>query len=103
MDKDIKILTISLESVINRTKILPDGRVMEIRFMVDQVNNLKIIIHPNEHAPPHFHVTADGWDATIGIKDCKVLKGNISSKDLKKIEYWHGQNVSRLVETWSNS
>ncbi|MEP6794669.1 MAG: DUF4160 domain-containing protein [Saprospiraceae bacterium] len=101
MDSDIEFLTNSLINVINRTKILPDGSIMEIRYMIDQIANLKIIIHPNEHTPPHFHVVTNDYDATLSITECNLIRGSIDSKNLKKIQYWHKFNTAKLVETWN--
>lgn len=33
-----------------------DGALYSIRQLVDRLRGLKIIVFPNDHAPPHFHV-----------------------------------------------
>ncbi len=99
--EDLDWLEASLNSVFCRTRILPDGRIYEVRYLVDKVDHLKIIVRPKEHPPPHFHVISNQIDASFSVKDCEWLKGKIRSDDQKRIEYWHKQNRKILVDTWN--
>jgi hypothetical protein len=71
------------------------------RARVGQIGGLKIEIYANEHAPPHFHVKSNEIDAVFTISDCKLLKGTVSSKDERLINYWHSGSKSKLVEMWN--
>ncbi|MBU1013491.1 MAG: DUF4160 domain-containing protein [Bacteroidetes bacterium] len=90
-----------LEYFLNMTEVLSDGTVVERRFLVASVNNLRIEIRPNEHPPPHFHVKSDEINASFGIIDCKFLKGEINSKDRRRIERFHKESIDLLIETWN--
>lgn len=80
-----------------------DGRLLNIRALVDTVGPLRIVIHPNEHPPPHFHVTASGINASFAIEDCLLLRGDIGSRERKLIEYWHRRGRARLVDVWNKT
>jgi hypothetical protein len=90
-----------LEYFLSTTDVSPEGYVVERRKLVAQVNNLKILIHPNEHPPPHFHVKADSLDASFEILTCRKLKGEISGQDLKRVIAFHRSSRDLLVETWN--
>jgi hypothetical protein len=99
---DIRDLELTMKSVFDRTKFGPNGELYEVRFIVSQIGSLKIVIHPNEHPPPHFHVKSDRFEASITVQECKVLNGSIKSQDLKKIEYWHKMHKEQLIEVWND-
>jgi hypothetical protein len=63
---------------------------------------MKIEIRSNEHALPHFHVISPEIDASFRIDNCEILKGQIGTKDYKKIKYWHQSAKSVLIETWNS-
>ena len=101
IDDQIRWLETNLTSVINRTRVSPDGNVYEIRYLVDVVSNLRIIIHPNEHPPPHFHVKADQFEATFDVRTCELLEGKIKPGDVKKIKHWHKEKKNQVIEAWN--
>ncbi|WP_462264084.1 DUF4160 domain-containing protein [Mucilaginibacter sp.] len=55
---------------------------------VRTIDDIEVHIYSNDHLPPHFHVKTKDLkvDAKFSIEECKLLKGDVSSKDLKKIE-----------------
>jgi len=77
-----------------------DGKLelIETKVLVDVVNGLKIMIYPNEHAPPHFHVVSANIDASFRISDCSLIDGKISSNDYKKILFWHQRSRQSLID-----
>jgi hypothetical protein len=80
-----------------------DGRLLEIRVLVAVLNRLTIVIHTREHGPAHFHVLAPGINASFAITDCTLLEGEISGKDRRLIEYWHGAARPTLVHVWNST
>ena len=76
---------------------------LEIKQIVDRLDGLKIEIHPNEHPPPHFHVTSPEVSASFRIDNCEILKGEISSNYAKKIRYWHQYAKPLLIESWNST
>lgn len=65
-----------------------DGRLLNTRALVDAVGTLRIVIHLNEHPPPHFHVTGNGINASFAIDDCALLRADIGSRERQLVEYW---------------
>ena len=76
---------------------------VEIRQLVDRVDGLKIEIYPNEHPPPHFHVVTPNINASFTIESCEKLNGEIDSRNLKKIKYWHKRSKDQLIEVWNET
>lgn len=76
---------------------------LEIRQLVARVNGLRIEIYSNEHPPPHFHVKSPNVDASFTIQDCKILNGEVSSGDLKKVQYWHNASKPFLINVWNST
>jgi len=63
------------------------------------VRNMQIIIYSNDHNPPHFHVKSkDGSiDAKFKIEDCSLLKGEISNKEIKKVESFYSDPKTKII------
>ena len=41
-----------------------------------------------DHNPPHFHAEYNGYKALVQIDKAKVIKGELSSRQLKLIHAW---------------
>jgi hypothetical protein len=54
---------------------------------VKTIDDLLVIIYPNDHLPPHFHVKSKDRkiDAKFTIENCELISGDLSSKNKKKI------------------
>jgi hypothetical protein len=78
-----------------------DGRLYEIRVLVERLNGLRITIRTREHGPPHFHVEAAVIDASFAISDCRLLDGVIGGRERRLVEYWYASARPRLVEVWN--
>jgi hypothetical protein len=99
--KCIEELKNSMVNIFDRTRVLPDGSIYEIRAVIGSYKNLKFEIFPNEHPPPHFHVTVDNCKASFKISDCELLKGSVKPNDEKKIKYWYKMHKELLIESWN--
>lgn len=91
IDKEMKVAD-WLDRYLDSTQIAPDGHVYEIKRLVESVGDLKIILHTNDHPPPHFHVISiqRDIDARFSIDTLEVIEadeGKISSNDIKKIQH----------------
>lgn len=66
---------------------------------VQKIDNLEVIIHSRDHTPPHFHVKSKDMkiDAKFSIEKCELLSGEISSKNLKKINAFYQSTKGKLV------
>ena len=73
-----------------------------LTFTVLPQYELKVIIHPNDHLPPHFHVCAMGSRPAFTIEACERLKGHKGlerkNRQIKKI-WKHGRY--EILEQWN--
>lgn len=70
-----------------------------------KICDLRIEIYTNDHNPPHFHVNSKNHEVycKLLIKDCSIIEGVLSSKNLKKIKKWMKEDGrQQLNETWKN-
>lgn len=69
---------------------------------IDLINNkIKIEIRPNDHLPPHFHVSIDEQEAAFTIMGCNQMNGNLENKYLKSIKKWYKENRQVLICQWN--
>lgn len=68
---------------------------------VYETKNLRIVIHTDDHDPPHVHVIGPDAEAKITIADlnCYFNKG-FSSRDIKRIISYLKQRQAQLQEKW---
>jgi hypothetical protein len=70
---------------------------------IETIDHLEVIIYPNDHNPPHFHVKSKDLkiDAKFLIETGEFYKGEISSKDIKKIKAFYqssrGKNLMEII------
>ena len=65
--------------------------------------NLRFVIHTNDHKPPHVHIIGVDAEAKISLKDIKVIKNTgFSSRDIKRILEFVKQHNDILTEAWSS-
>ena len=76
---------------------------IEIKKLVATVRGLRIVIHPNEHNPPHFHVESAEFTASFRIDDCTIMAGQISNHNYRLIKYWHKHAQKELKVAWSET
>lgn len=71
----------------------------ETRERVGTVNGMQVIIYSNDHNPPHFHVKTNDnrVNAKFKIENGEFLSGEISSKDLKRIELFYSDFKTKMV------
>jgi hypothetical protein len=100
MDKSF-LIKITLQHYLQSTVVSEFGEVYEIKKLVDRINNLKIIIHPRDHNPPHFHVLTDNINASFSIHTGELIKGTIDPKDQKRIKYFYDNQKEHLLEIWT--
>ena len=85
---------VSLEMHLNDPALATKERVATI-------DDLQVIIFPNDHNPPHFHVLSKNKEinAKFTIERCELISGEISSKNLKKIKaFYQGMKGKMVLE-----
>jgi len=91
-------------NILNGTLICPCFDTIGEAQMLDKIGRLKIVIYPNDHNPPHFHVKTEHYNLRFTSETCDPIlnKGKypIRSVDLKAIKHWHAENKSYLADIW---
>lgn len=54
----------------------------------------------DEHNPPHFHAFYNEYQALIGIRDFRILKGALPPKALALVMEWSVLHQKELQEEW---
>lgn len=80
-----------LETHLDSTQVLPDGRVYKIKRFVAATGDLRIEVYPKDHEPSHFHVISKqrGINARFDIHTLELVsmkEGRIKKDDIKKIQ-----------------
>lgn len=70
-----------------------------IKERVTTINDLKVIIYPNDHPPPHFHVKSNDMsiDAKFKIENCELIWGELNSKNRKRIKAFYSSPKGKLI------
>jgi hypothetical protein len=73
--------------------------------LVDRIGQLRIVIHPNEHGVPHFHVEMrNGQDAAVyRIDTLERLEGKLPPKFERVVQEWGRTNQALLQSTWDST
>ena len=81
-----------------------NGSFVEAKHLVDKLGKIKIEIYSNEHPPAHFHISANGNNASLAIDDCRVLKNSgFDPKVIKNIQDWFLYSKDRLIKVWNDT
>jgi Domain of unknown function (DUF4160) len=55
----------------------------------------------NEHAPPHFHASYQGFEVLIRIADGSVYAGSFPKRALRIAQSWSEQHRDELMQNCS--
>jgi hypothetical protein len=69
--------------------------------MVGTEGSLKMVIYPNDHPPPHFHVLYDGYNSKFKISSGECIGGTLPERYQKKVNNWRKSNVHLLRAKWN--
>jgi hypothetical protein len=83
--------------------VLPDGRLYCIKVIVERVGGVSIIIRPNDHPPPHFHVRFQGFEACFEIETGNMMEGHINPIQEQKIRWWIRRSKGKLLDAWKST
>jgi len=53
-----------------------------------------------EHNPPHFHAYYQEHKATVNIKTCELLTGDLPSRQAKMVLAWAAIHQDELLADW---
>lgn len=102
-----EILANQLDRYINQTIVNYNLGVYFIKKQIARIRNMKIEIYSNDHNPPHFHVKSNDLsiNASFRLDDCALIKGNINSDDVKRIEAFYRDTETQQImhDIWNKS
>jgi hypothetical protein len=55
----------------------------------------------NDHAPPHFHATYAGNEATFAIDTLAIMYGDIPRRARSLVLEWAQAHREELIENWN--
>jgi hypothetical protein len=55
----------------------------------------------DEHGPPHFHVSYQGWEAVIDIRTLQVTAGRLPRRALNLTLDWAELHQHELLANWA--
>lgn len=78
--------------------------IIDKKHYVDRINNIKIEVRSNEHAPPHFHINFWDYEWSYEIENCNKLNWSVPKTYEKKIKMWFKYWwKDKLIEKWNNT
>ena len=61
---------------------------------------IRMYFAPSEHQPPHFHVYYTEHKATVDIRTCEMLEGDLPKKQMKLVLAWAELHQEELIANW---
>lgn len=55
----------------------------------------------DDHPPPHFHASYQGFEAFVGIADGEIIHGGLPKKAARIVRQWALDHRSELMANWS--
>lgn len=87
----------------NIADILHYGVILERKAQVGYLPKIGQLHIYADHNPPHFHIRANQHDLMVGLYDCEVIKGDLTSKQKKDLVDWfyNQQGQQKLIAFWN--
>lgn len=67
------------------------------------IDGISILMFPNDHNPPHFHVRFAGRTGKFDIATGRMINGTIDRRTITKVERWIPANRALLLQAWNIS
>jgi len=64
---------------------------------------ITIAMYFNDHAPPHFHVTYAGREASFRLGDLGIMEGELPSRATRLVRQWARIHAGELVRNWAKA
>ena len=61
---------------------------------------VRMYFAPREHNPPHFHVYYNEYKASVDIRTCEIIEGNLPRKQRKLVMAWAEIHQDELMANW---
>jgi hypothetical protein len=66
------------------------------------IDGISILMWPNDHNPPHFHVRFAGRTGKFDIATGQMIKGTLNRRTIKKVQSWTIANQAMLLQAWND-
>jgi len=61
---------------------------------------IRMYFAPGEHPPPHFHVYYNEYKATVDIRTCDIIGGDLPRRQIKLVLAWAELHKEELMADW---
>ncbi|MBN2292930.1 MAG: DUF4160 domain-containing protein [Pirellulales bacterium] len=62
---------------------------------------IRMYFAPGEHPPPHFHAYYNEFKASVDIRTCETIEGNLPRRQEKLVLAWAELHQEELMENWN--
>lgn len=64
------------------------------------IDGVRIVIHLEDHLPPHLHAMFAGHEAQISIVTGDILNGSLPPAKAKKVKAWLAAHREQVAYIW---
>jgi len=64
---------------------------------------ITIRMYLGDHAPPHFHVAYQGFEALVRISDGEIIAGSLPGKVHRLTQEWLTRRKPAILENWQRA
>ncbi len=61
---------------------------------------IRMYFAPREHPPPHFHVYYNQYKATVDIRTCEIIEGDLPARQTRLVLAWGDLHQEELMADW---
>lgn len=61
---------------------------------------IRMYFAPGEHQPPHFHAYYNEFKASVDIRSCEVIAGDLPGRQIKLVLAWAELHQEELMADW---
>jgi hypothetical protein len=61
---------------------------------------IRMYFAPREHPPPHFHVYYNQYKATVNIRACEIIEGDLPARQIRLVLAWAELHQDELMADW---
>ena len=62
---------------------------------------VRMYFAPGEHNPPHIHAYYNEFKATVDIRTCEIIHGDLPGRQLKLVLAWAELHRDELMADWA--
>ena len=63
-------------------------------------HGIRILMHWNDHAPPHFHAEYAEHQAQVDVRQGIVITGYLPRRQLRLVLAWAELHADELMQNW---